>query len=280
MVTVHEFLSQIVANPHARSVFEADPRSALEQAGLGLMSNAELAQASSLMLDHAPSEVVEDYARALSSSLTALVGAHEHVALTYLKPLTMNDPDNDWEMQLPSLNDFTSLGDVDEMLRPSESGETENSNNSTENTESQDTQASNNPVGSGNELQFDSLTGDINAAGVAGDINGLENSGDANLGTIAGNGVTDAVGGIQGGDTLGQLGDVAGAGDLTGGLSDLGGVSPVAEDVSGALPVEAPQELAANTMAPITGAEGPAGQVEDTVGGLTSGDQDLGGLGL
>ncbi len=286
MVTVHEFLSRLVADAHARSVFEADPRGALEQAGLGVMSNAELVQASSLMLDYTPIEVLEDYVRVLPASLVVLGGGYEHVALTYPTPLVASDPDHDQETDLPSLNDFTSTADPAELLGPSEGSNADGSETSSESSESQTAQGSNNTIGSGNELQVDQLVGNVNAAGVAGDINGVQDTGDANLGNIASNGVTDAVGGIQGGDTMGQLGDIAGAGDITGGLSDLGGVTPEAGDVTGALPVEAPQDLAANTMAPVTGpgpigaAEGPIGTADDTIGDLTSGAQDLGGLGL
>ncbi len=163
---------------------------------------------------------------------------------------------------------FSSLGDVDEMLRPAEASSTEETNNSTE--MSEDATGSNNPVASGNELQVDDLVGDIDAGG----ITGAANSGDVNAGTVAGNGVTDVVGDVQ--DTVGGVGDIAGAGDITGGMQDFGGVTPETGDVTNAQPLENTSDLggAGDLSAPVTGSENPTGAVGDVASDLT------GGLGL
>lgn len=264
MLTMYEFLSHLVTDSGARSAFETDPRGSLEQAGLGEMNNTEVVQAASLVMDHAPVEVVEEFVQAAQSGLARL-GGNQHVALTYPLP-SFVDGDNEMEHEsMPTPDIFSSLGDVDQMMRPSEAGNTEQTTSTTETSE--DTNGSNNPVGSGNEFQLDRLTGDINAS----DISGLNNSGDVNAGNVAGNGVTDVVGGVtdtvggvEGGDVMGAVegGDVMGGlGDVAGGLQDLGGVMPEVGDVTNALPVEGMTELApqGSLMAPVTGADGPVG---------------------
>lgn len=264
MLTMYEFLSHLVTDSGARSAFETDPRGSLEQAGLGEMNNTEVVQAASLVMDHAPVEVVEEFVQAAQSGLARL-GGNQHVALTYPLP-SFVDGDNEMEHEsMPTPDIFSSLGDVDQMMRPSEAGNTEQTISTTETSE--DANGSNNPVGSGNEFQLDRLTGDINAS----DISGLNNSGDVNAGNVAGNGVTDVVGGVtdtvggvEGGDVMGAVegGDVMGGlGDVAGGLQDLGGVMPEVGDVTNALPVEGMTELApqGSLMAPVTGADGPVG---------------------
>lgn len=262
MPTVHEFLSRLVTDVAARSAFEADPRGSLEQAGLGGMSNADVVQAVSLVFDHAPVEVVDGFVRNLKPVMEHF-GSSQHVALNYPMPF-FADGDNEMEHKsMPTPEIFSSSGDVDEMMRPTE----ENTTNNMETSE--DTTGSNNPLGSGNEFQFDGLVGDISVD----DISGVNNSGDVNAGNVAGNGVTDVVGGVEGGDVMGELGDVAGAGDVTGGLQDLGGVMPEVGGATNALPVDGMTELApqGELMAPITGAEGPAGAVQNTAEDLTGG---------
>ncbi|WP_145737351.1 IniB N-terminal domain-containing protein [Saccharopolyspora dendranthemae] len=270
MLTMHEFLSRLVSDPGARSAFEADPLGSLKQADLGEMSSTDVVQAASLMLDHAPVEIVEKLVRATQPGLARL-GGNQHVALTYPLP-SFVDGDNEMEHEsMPTPDIFSSLGDVDRMMPSSETSNTDESTTTTETSE--DTNGSNNPIGAGNEFQLDGLIGDINA----GDVSGITNSGDINAGNVVGNGVTDVVGGVtdtvggvEGGDVMGGLGDIAGAGDITGGLQDLGGVMPEVGDVTNALPVEGMTDLApqGSLMAPVTGADGP---VEGTVGDLAGG---------
>ncbi len=71
-LTLHQFLSKLVASGDARSAFEADPRTSLDEAGLGDMSVADVLHASSLVLDYAPAEVVREYHRSLQSSFEKL----------------------------------------------------------------------------------------------------------------------------------------------------------------------------------------------------------------
>lgn len=262
MLTVCEFLSRLVTDAGARSVFGADPRGSLERAGLGEMSSTDVARAASLVLDHAPVEGVEEFVRAWKPGLERL-GGNQHVAVTYPMPFPV-DGDNEMEHEsMPTPEIFSSLGDVDQMLRPAET------TNTTE--MSEEATGSNNPVGSGNGFEFDGLVGDINA----GDISGISNSGDVNAGNVSDvvGGVTDTVGGVQGGDVMGGLGDISGVGDITGGLQDLGGVMPEVGDITNALPVEGMTDLAPQSglTAPVTGAEGPVSAVENTADDLTAG---------
>ncbi|MEY8041844.1 hypothetical protein [Saccharopolyspora cebuensis] len=261
--TVHEFLYRLVVDAQTRSAFTADPRGLLDAAGFDGLGDADVAQAASLSLDHVPIDVVDEYVAALQPGLDRLVGG-QHVALTYPMPFVLNGADDTELSDMPTPELFSALGDVDSVL-PSAG---------TEASSSEDTTGSNNPVGSGNDIQAEGLVGDIST----GDVTGV--AGDLNLGNVAGNGVTDVVGGVEDvvADTgvTGQVGDIVGGGDITGGLEGVGDVVPEVGDVTGALPTEVVGELApqGDLTAPVTGAEGPVGAVGSTVGDLA------GGLGL
>ena len=128
----------------------------------------------------------------LGPRVSTIVGSSaDHAALPLLVPHPRSGQ-HDMELNTPTPEIFSPPGDVDEMLRPAEASNTENS--LTEDSHSQDVSGSMNPVLSGNDLQLDHLVGDLNAAGVAGDLNGVSQSGDVNAGTVAGNGVSDVVG--------------------------------------------------------------------------------------
>lgn len=166
---------------------------------------------------------------------------------------------------------FSAVGDVDSMLQqPTEASNTQDSNNTNDMSDNEQNAESTTPIGSGNELDVDSITDDINA----GQVDSLVDTGDVNAGNVAGNDVTEAiggveetVGGVQGG-VMGQLDDVTGTGELTGAVEDLG-----TGDANADLPVDGSQDVSpeGGLMGPVADAEAPVGQVEDTVGDLAGG---------
>ncbi|MCC5697810.1 IniB N-terminal domain-containing protein, partial [Klebsiella pneumoniae] len=84
--TVHEFLTQLATDPAARSAFIADPQATLDQAGLGDLTATDVLQATSLVLDYAPVEVVTEYSRSLQSSIDQFATSTQHVAINHLHP--------------------------------------------------------------------------------------------------------------------------------------------------------------------------------------------------
>ncbi len=278
-MTVYEFVSRLVTSVSARSAFEADPRGALERAGLGELSDTDVMQAASLMLDYASVESVEEHVRTLQPGLGALAGSNTHVAANYLAPFLVNGSNTMEYDMAPEI--FSQLGDVDEMLRPEgasyseQTRSTENSNNSTDNSQQMVGSGNQTPVASGNEAEVNGLVGDVN-------------TGDLNVGNVAGNGVSnvvggvqDVVGGVEGGDVMGRAGDVAGAGDVTGGVQDVAQSMTETGQITGALPVDtgAVTGQVGDVMAGATGAQGPVGNiVGDVTGGEVAGDLTGGGL--
>jgi hypothetical protein len=117
--TVHEFLSRLVASSEARSAFEADPRASLDQAGLGDMSATDVLQATSLVLDYAPVEVVEEYGRSLQSSVEKFAASTQHVAINELHPAHPNEQEvTELSMLKTSqaAQDFGKSGDVEPQI--------------------------------------------------------------------------------------------------------------------------------------------------------------------
>ncbi|GAA0509997.1 hypothetical protein GCM10011581_42710 [Saccharopolyspora subtropica] len=84
--TLYEFLTRLVSDPAARSAFDADPQAMLDQAGLGGMTATDVLQATSLVLDYAPVEVVTEYDRSLQSSVEKFAASTQHVAINQLHP--------------------------------------------------------------------------------------------------------------------------------------------------------------------------------------------------
>lgn len=280
MLTVHEFLTRLVADESARSVFDTDPRGSLEQAGLGAMSDVDVLQSASLVLQFARADEVDSLVRAIRPGMEKLTGGGRHAPIANAMPLMLGgsrddvSSDNDsmeWDMN-PEI--FSAVGDVDQLLG---SGAGEGTTN-VDSSETNDSNESMNTVGSGNQVGPNSLVGDVDVQGVAGDVTGAANSGDVNAGNVVGNGVTDVVGGVDSavdGNAMGSLDGVTGQVDDT--TADLGGVTSMAGDI------EPSQDVAgqAGLTAPITGAEGPVGTVTDTVGGASGMADDVtGGLGL
>ncbi len=276
-VTVHEFLSRLVTSAPARSAFEADPRGALERAELGELSDIDVLHAASLMLDYAPVGTVEDYVRTLQPGLSGLSGTSTYAATNYFAPVVATGADTMEYDMAPEI--FSQLGDVDEMLRPEgasyseQTRSTEDSNNSTDNSEQMVGSGNQTPVGSGNEAEVSNVVGDVN-------------TGDLNAGNVAGNGVTDVVGGVsdtvggvEGGDTMGKLGDISGAGDLTGDVQNVAQSMTETGEVTGALPVDTGSVTGqlGDVTGGVTGAQGPVGNITGDVTGGEAAGQVTGG---
>lgn len=254
-LTVHEFLSRLVSNPRDRSAFESDSRGSLEQAGLGEMTTTDVLHATSLVLDYAPAEVVDEYTRSVHASVERFAAGHQYIAVNHPTPLNLNHQEG---LELNMLNTdqiLSATGDIDETLLSGGGNGQEGDQKQVDNSQDNSQQSSE----SNTDVNVQDLVGDVNAAGITGGVTGLANSGDVNAGNVAGNGVTDVVGGVEGT-----------AGDVT------SGVMPEVGDVTSALPIEdtlSPQ--GGDVMAPVSNAvDGTVGQVQDTAGDVT------GGLGL
>jgi hypothetical protein len=98
--TLHEFLTRLVTSPEARSEFDADPRSALDQAGFHQMTAADVHHAATLALDYAPVEVVTEFDRSLQTSVENFAGVqnvvveHPHLAAPVIHPQEMHEPEH------------------------------------------------------------------------------------------------------------------------------------------------------------------------------------------
>ena len=116
--TLYEFLTRLVSDPAARSAFDADPHGALAQAGLGDMSATDVLQATSLVLDYAPVEVVTEYDRSLQSSVEKFAASTQHVAINQLHPAHPHEQEEQTMLhKTPEQNaDFGKGGDVDQHI--------------------------------------------------------------------------------------------------------------------------------------------------------------------
>jgi hypothetical protein len=116
--TVHEFLTRLVVSSEARTAFEADPHASLAQAGLGDMTATDVLHATSLVLDYAPVEVVEEYGRSLQSSVENFAASTQQVAVNELHPAHLNDQKvMDKSMSEKAHTDFSKGGDVDPQMK-------------------------------------------------------------------------------------------------------------------------------------------------------------------
>ncbi|MEV5542451.1 IniB N-terminal domain-containing protein [Saccharopolyspora shandongensis] len=112
--TLHEFLTRLVSDPAARSAFDADPQATLDQAGLGGMTATDVLQATSLVLDYAPVEVVTEYDRSLQSSVEKFAASTQHVAINQLHPAHPNEQEDLSMLKNPApAEDFGKNGDVE-----------------------------------------------------------------------------------------------------------------------------------------------------------------------
>ncbi|MBB5154055.1 IniB N-terminal domain-containing protein [Saccharopolyspora phatthalungensis] len=114
--TLYEFLTRLVSDPAARSAFDADPQATLDQAGLGGMSATDVLQATSLVLDYAPVEVVTEYDRSLQSSVENFAASSQHVAINQLHPAHPLEQEEQSMLKNPVPASFGKDSDVDAHL--------------------------------------------------------------------------------------------------------------------------------------------------------------------
>lgn len=255
MLTIHEFLSQLVTRTEVRAAFQVDPQASLHRAGLEVLTAGDVLDAIGYVIDFAPAELVERYVRLVHANTSWFASAQQHLVAAEATPPGAIKNERDMERMMSDIAPiFTAAGDVEHLLQG----------------EQLQGAAAESPVGSGNEINVDGLVGDIQPTGVAGDLN-------------LSNGVSDVVGGELG--DVNGLGDIAdevapsGVGDITGDLGGVtGGLAPgaVAPEVGtgdATLPVEGAVEgLTGDAeLGPVGGAlesAAPVGPVNDLVGDL------------
>ncbi|MBA8827404.1 hypothetical protein FHX42_004800 [Saccharopolyspora lacisalsi] len=264
--TLHEFLTRLVGDSHARSAFEASPQASLQDAGLGDMNATDVLQGASLVLDYAPVEVVQEYGRSLQSSVETFAASTQHVAINHLDP----SQDYGWEPEPEpprepapepppkpapeheqqeatepmlhnsgSNNDFSAEGDADAQMpeQSAPAGDT-NVDINQEQTDSQNLVnvhdvLSGNEVANGNAVGAVGNTVDDTVGGVGNVVDGVggtaEGAAASGLGAV--NNTVDTVGDTA--DTAtGLVGDTADtATDLVGGAPNA--VGSLAGDVTG-----------------------------------------------
>ncbi|MGJ7908906.1 IniB N-terminal domain-containing protein [Actinopolyspora sp. H202] len=272
--TLQEFLTRLVGNPEARSAFEADPRGALESAGLGELNATQVLQASSLVLDYAPAELVTEYGRTVQPGIDTFAASTQHVAINQLDPAQVPEPQEATDTNMSLLDNdnsanpnYSSGGDADKEMEQ---------NIDIDNQDSQNL-VSVHDVASGNEVAGNAVGAVGNTVGAVGNtVGGVNNTVDNTVDTVGGtaNGavgeVTDTVDG-----TVDTGVDVAvGAADTavgTAGDLPVDDVTSTVEGVAGGVTGDVASEDAAGTLDGATGAVGgTVGQAEDVVGGVTS----------
>ncbi|GAA4863366.1 IniB N-terminal domain-containing protein [Saccharopolyspora cebuensis] len=297
--TLHEFLTRLVGDPAARSAFDADPHGVLNQAGFGDMSATDVLQATSLVLDYAPVDVVSEYDRSVQSSVEKFAASStQHVAINQLHPVHPLDEQEEPIMLNNSAPNFDQDGDVDAQLpSPAPQGGDTNTNIEIEQTDSHnlvnvhDVLSGNNignvaavgntvgnvvgdTVGSVTGVVGDTtnLVGDLTfgSVNVAGDLaygsvenvtNTVDNTVDTGAGLVGGAGTM-----VAGGDVAGIAGGVAGDLPVVGDVAGVAGGLPAVGDVAGGLPVDDVAGVAGGVAGDL-----PVDDLVGNVGGLAGG---------
>ncbi|SFD87088.1 hypothetical protein SAMN04487819_104248 [Actinopolyspora alba] len=283
--TLQEFLTRLVGNPEARSAFDADPRGALESAGLGELNATQVLHASSLVLDYAPAELVTDYGRTVQPGIDTFAASTQHVAINQLDPAQVPEPQEatDTNMSLlgnlSSTPNYSSDGDVDREMEQNNTTETnvDIDNQDSQNLVNVHDVVSGNDVASGNEVAGNAVGAVGNTVGAVGNtVGGVGDTVDNTVNTVGGtaNGaVGEATDTVDG--TVDTGVDVAvGAADTaldTAGDLPVDDVTSTVEGVAGDATGGMASEGAAGTLDGATGTVGDTvGQAEDVVGGVTS----------
>jgi hypothetical protein len=290
--TLHEFLTRLVSDPAARSAFDADPQATLDQAGLGGMTATDVLQATSLVLDYAPVEVVTEYDRSLQSSVEKFAASTQHVAINQLHPAHPFEQEEQSMLQNTPAQpaDFSGSNDVDATMpapapAPATGGDV--------NVDIEQTDSHNLISIHDNNIATDNIVGSIvgNTIGQVGDNVDLgdvtsvarlaitetnytanqiwDDSLDVTVGAgeIVYGDVTDVVGNVTSGDALNIVNEAPLVGDLnvTGVLGDVtgGDVTSIVTDAPLVGDVIGGDVTSIATDAPIVG---------DVVGGVVGGD--------
>ncbi|WP_433870949.1 IniB N-terminal domain-containing protein [Saccharopolyspora sp. CA-218241] len=285
--TLHEFLTRLVGDPAARSAFDADPHGVLNQAGFGDMSPTDVLQATSLVLDYAPVDVVSEYDRSVQSSVEKFAASStQHVAINQLHPVHPLDEQEEPIMLNNSAPNFNQDGDVDAQLpsTPAPQGGDINTNIEVEQTDSHNL-VNVHDVLSGNNIGNVAVVGNTvgnvvgdtvgPVTGVVGDTTNLV--GDLTFGSVnvAGDlaygsveNVTNTVDNTvdTGADLVGGAGNVVAGGDVTGIAGGVAGGLPLVGDVAGGLPVDDVAGVAGGVAGDL-----PVDDLVGNVGGLAGG---------
>lgn len=168
--TLYEFLTRLVSDPAARSAFDADPQATLGQAGLGGITATDVLQATSLVLDYAPVEVVAEYDRSLQSSVEKFAASTQYVAINQLHPAHPIEQE-ELTMLKPTPADYGKDNDVDATLPPAPAPAPAPSNKVDVDIEKNYTDsfnlisvhdvASNNEIANGNDIANGNIVGSI-----------------------------------------------------------------------------------------------------------------------
>jgi len=90
--TLHEFVLNLMRYAHARSLFAADPTGTLQSAGLSGITALDVHEVLPLVMDYAPTSVVESFERSLGSTGDQIVGSLSNPmsAIDHLQHITEN----------------------------------------------------------------------------------------------------------------------------------------------------------------------------------------------
>lgn len=94
--TLHEFPSELMARPDARSGLEFDPQEALHRAGLGDVSETNLPHAAALTGDVVPVEMVRLRLRAARPACGRLLPAGARSPSAHCTTVSFRIPTNSW----------------------------------------------------------------------------------------------------------------------------------------------------------------------------------------
>ncbi|MGP4018365.1 IniB N-terminal domain-containing protein [Saccharopolyspora sp. 5N708] len=293
--TLYEFLTRLVSDPAARSAFDADPQATLDQAGLGGMTATDVLQATSLVLDYAPVEVVTAYDRSFQSSVEKFAASTQHVAINQLHPAHPFEQEEQSMLQSTPAQpaDFGKSNDVDATLPAPAPATSHNVDIDIENTDSNNL-ISIHDVVSGNNIGNDNIVASVvgNTVGQVGDSLDLSSAtnvvGDLTYGTVtqvnetathvfdtsvdlaAGAGtvvhgdVTNVVDNSVNLDVLNVVNDAPIVGDLTANVTNLVGNVAGGDLIGG--------DVIGGVVGDVTGVVGNVPIAGDLVGNVAGGD--------
>jgi hypothetical protein len=128
--TLHEFILNLLQDEQARSLFAADPTGALQSAGLSGITATDVHESLPLVMDYAPTHVVDFFERSTGSTADQIVvgsalgesalGSGPQGAIDQLQQITErfsfgasgHAPTSALDGVLKSITDFTADGDV------------------------------------------------------------------------------------------------------------------------------------------------------------------------
>ncbi len=237
--TVHEFLTRLATDPASRSAFDDDPQGALDRAGLGDMSAADVSDATSLVLDYSPVDAVAAY-RTVQSSVDQFVTNTQHAALQLHSPYSTEQEELSMLQNSPEQDqDFSQESDVDVDIEQNDSHNVANVHDVLNGNEvlSGNTAVGGDVVaGVGNVVNSTvGAVGEVASGAVGAVTSTVDNAVDASTSLVGGAGATvhqdvsDLAQGVAVGDVTSTVGDLAG-GDATKTISGVAG-----GDVAGGL---------------------------------------------